>query len=62
MTKKEIDVELLLELAYADNCEGMCMACGEVTEGVEPDARKYKCEVCGEREVYGAQDALLMFG
>tara|TARA_R100001510_G_C7627138_1_gene186786 strand:- start:129 stop:314 length:186 start_codon:yes stop_codon:yes gene_type:complete len=59
--KKELDVELLLELAYADNNEGLCMACGEIAEGVEPDARQYKCECCGERRVYGAQEALLMF-
>jgi len=38
------------------------MACGEIAECVEPDARKYKCESCGEKEVYGAQEAILMFG
>ena len=61
MTKND-KIELLLELAYADNNEGLCMACGEVAECVEPDAREYECESCGERKVYGAQDALLMFG
>ena len=59
--KKEVNVELLLELAYADNNEGLCMACGEIAECVEPDARKYECESCGESKVYGAQEALLMF-
>ena len=53
--------ELLLELAMADNNEGLCMACGEIAECVEPDARKYECESCGESKVYGAQEALLMF-
>jgi hypothetical protein len=28
--------------------------------GVEPDARNYECEACGERAVYGAQE--LLFG
>ena len=55
-------IELLLELAQADNNEGLCMACGEVAECVEPDAVKRECESCGEKEVYGAEEAILMFG
>ena len=55
-------IELLIELAQADNNEGLCMACGEVAECVEPDARKYECESCGEKAVYGAAEALLTFG
>ena len=61
MTKHD-RVELLIELAQADNNEGLCMACGEVAGCVEPDARKYECESCGEKAVYGAEEALLMFG
>lgn len=38
---------------------GFCIACGLEAEGVEPDARKYECESCGERAVYGAEE--LMF-
>lgn len=40
--------------------EGFCIACGEVASGCEPDARNYKCEVCGERKVYGAEELLFM--
>ena len=39
---------------------GFCLACGEETEGVEPDARKYECESCGENWVYGADELMLM--
>lgn len=39
---------------------GVCLACGEVAEGVEPDAREYECESCGERKVFGLEEALLM--
>jgi predicted RNA-binding Zn-ribbon protein involved in translation (DUF1610 family) len=39
---------------------GFCTACGEEVEGVEPDARNYECEVCGERKVYGAEELLIM--
>jgi|TARA_R100000664_G_C2714047_1_gene109833 predicted RNA-binding Zn-ribbon protein involved in translation (DUF1610 family) len=55
-------IELLLDLAMADSNEGLCMSCGEVQAGVEPDATKYECECCGEREVYGSQEGLLIFG
>jgi hypothetical protein len=38
---------------------GFCIACGAEAEGVEPDARKYKCESCGRNCVYGAEELLL---
>lgn len=41
---------------------GFCLACGEDADGVEPDARKYKCGVCGENAVYGAEEVLMMVG
>ena len=61
MTSRD-KIDLLLDLAMADNYEGLCMACGEVQAGVEPDATKYECECCDEKEVYGAQEGLLIFG
>jgi predicted RNA-binding Zn-ribbon protein involved in translation (DUF1610 family) len=39
---------------------GFCVACGEEASGVEPDARKYVCESCGERAVYGDEELLMM--
>ena len=39
---------------------GFCLACGADAEGVEPDARRYTCESCGEPRVYGAEEVLLM--
>lgn len=39
---------------------GFCLACGEETTGVEPDARDYTCEFCGEPCVYGAAEILMM--
>lgn len=38
---------------------GFCLACGHEQEGCEPDARKYECESCGAREVYGAAELLM---
>jgi hypothetical protein len=38
---------------------GLCVACGEEQGGCKPDARKYPCEHCGARAVYGADELLL---
>jgi hypothetical protein len=38
---------------------GFCICCGADAEGVEPDARQYECESCGEPGVYGAEELLL---
>lgn len=38
---------------------GFCVACGEECDGIEPDAREYECESCGESAVYGAEELLL---
>lgn len=38
---------------------GFCTWCGAEAEGVEPDARKYPCESCGEPGVYGAEELLI---
>ena len=40
---------------------GVCLDCGEEsTYPVEPDARGYECESCGEPSVYGAEELLFM--
>jgi len=39
---------------------GFCLACKEHAYGIEPDARKYTCESCGEAEVYGIEELLIM--
>lgn len=41
---------------------GFCLACGYEQDGCEPDARNYECEECGERQVFGAEEVLLMQG
>lgn len=41
---------------------GFCIACGCEAEGCEPDARRYKCESCGEKAVYGAEELLMEIG
>ena len=52
------DLEAMLE---EDSNSGFCLSCGTEAEGgIEPDARNYKCPVCGDMEVYGAEEILMM--
>lgn len=46
------------------SCEntGICLACGEDQDSCEPDARRYECECCGAKAVYGAEECLFMVG
>ena len=39
---------------------GFCIACGAEHYECEPDARKYECEECGEHQVYGAPELVIM--
>ncbi len=39
---------------------GFCLGCGEEAGGCEPDARNYMCEGCGEPEVFGAAEIMVM--
>jgi hypothetical protein len=39
---------------------GFCLACGNEQYGCEPDARRYRCEACGEKQVYGASELVFM--
>ena len=44
-----------------EGCHGFCLACGKQAEGhVEPDARKYSCEACGQAKVYGLEELVMM--
>jgi hypothetical protein len=46
-------------LVSLDN-PGFCLDCGADADGVEPDARQYRCESCGLLAVFGADEVLLM--
>ena len=44
----------------SDNMVGFCTACGTERECCEPDARNYQCDECGENEVFGAEELVMM--
>lgn len=48
-------------LQHCEDYDGVCLVCLEwSTGGCEPDARGYRCGLCGSMSVYGAEEALLM--
>jgi len=49
-----------LERAAMENGIGFCRVCGAEHDGIEPDARRYKCEICEMNFVYGAEELLMM--
>jgi hypothetical protein len=59
MAKQRITFEQLEVAIESDESIGFCLACGAEQSGVEPDARRYPCEVCNELRVYGAQEILV---
>lgn len=54
----DITNERIVDAIQTDDSLGFCIACGADAYCVEPDARKYECEECGERAVYGAEELL----
>jgi len=39
---------------------GFCIECGlEYMSGIEPDARNYACESCGECAVFGIEELMM---
>jgi ribosomal protein S27E len=48
---RKIPLERFLQLD--DDMAGLCSDCGHEQPCCEPDAERYRCEACGEREVYG---------
>ena len=60
----KLDPDAVMEAAHESTFglgnEGFCIACGAEASNVEPDARKYECDVCGEKAVYGAPELVLM--
>ena len=59
-----IDPQEVLEAAeeseFGMEAIGFCLGCGAENYGVEPDARGYECEECGESAVFGAPELVLM--
>ena len=55
-----ITLEQIMAAAERDDNTGFCRACGAEQSGCEPDARNYECESCGKKQVFGAEELLIM--
>lgn len=46
---------------HDDEMNGYCRNCDDVTVfgGCEPDARRYPCDTCEKKTVYGVSEALI---
>lgn len=60
MTTAVVNLDQVMELAEADDGRGLCIKCGAEQDGVEADAREYKCHVCDTPTVFGAMELLFM--
>jgi len=59
-SKPKVALDQVIQAVAQDDNLGFCLACGAEVFGVEPDARKVECEVCGAAKVYGAEELLIM--
>lgn len=61
---KSVTPELVCDLAEANmfgmSNDGVCISCGSIQSGCEPDASEYTCECCNKNTVYGAELLLYM--
>ena len=48
-----------IEIAM-QSLSGFCIECGAERSCCEPDAREYKCDICGKFAVFGAEELVLM--
>ena len=56
----KLTLDIIMAAVESGEYVGFCIACLAQVDGVEPDARRYECEVCGELKVFGAEELLLM--
>ncbi|MEE9594265.1 MAG: hypothetical protein V3V92_02590 [Candidatus Hydrothermarchaeales archaeon] len=55
-----IPIQRIIEAIEEQEYIGFCLNCGEEKYEVEPDAREYTCDVCGDQAVHGAEEILMM--
>jgi len=55
-----ISQDEIIDAIESGDYMGFCIRCGAEAFEVEPDARKYECDICGENAVYGAEELLIM--
>ena len=69
LTLKEITAVIISEYGCLEDAmkeslcgnapEGICLNCGHIQSGVEPDAEGYRCEQCGDLAVSGLENVIM---
>lgn len=59
--KARFTYEQVIAAVERDDETGICVLCGQEQNPVEPDARKYVCDNCGRKSVFGAPELLIRF-
>ena len=61
---KGLTIDMVMAAAkrqmFGTDNPGFCLKCGNEQEDCEPDARNYECEACGEKQVFGASEIVMM--
>jgi hypothetical protein len=60
-TKAEL-LDLAMKLMEEDDYQGVCHACGATADCCEPDACNYTCVECNAKQVFGAEETIMMLG
>lgn len=53
-------LEACEESMFELSSPGFCHACGADHDGIDPDARRCRCDDCGANQVFGAEETLLI--
>jgi len=56
-----LTIDMITDAVENASPDGFCLNCAAEAYNVEPDARMYECEECGDTAVYGAEELLIMF-
>ena len=54
----KVTMDQIMAAAAEDDNLGFCVRCGAEVAGIEPDAHRCTCDVCGAPCVYGAEELL----
>lgn len=58
----KLDLDKVIAACESGDNIGFCIACGAEVSGVEPDMCRGKCESCGEKKVFGAEELIIRMG
>lgn len=57
---RELMIDMDDIIGAAEENIGFCLSCGADQYGCEPDTERRKCENCGDLQVYGAEQIVVM--